>query len=664
MILMKANWTSVVTRGRGRRLCLFMLALTFFTLQLRPAAAQDAGEYGDFHRQRRINAHGDEFMSLAMSRDEKRLAVGTEKGEVIIWNNAERRVEKSLHQGSPVHAVAYLGDDRHLLAAGGPHSGHAHRCDLRKWDIETGEFTEFKECGGNSIIALAVERNAGLFAAATLDGTIMVWDSATGKRVAAWESGQTIPSLAFINGLVYVVELSREGMNSDSEETSVPSRLVAFSVKTPKEPGRDVIVPPAVRTLYLIAASPDGKYLAVSSYEEDGHQQISLFDTNGKEQAAFPGSLAAWISNSELLLFADDRPVQIISIESGGKTTAREISKRGGFHESGSPTKMMGAAINSKASKAWAVFQLNGSLVEFDLVKHEANWLIVSNSLPFAMDVLELRDGAGYLATGGDDKFVRVWSLADLVLKREFQVATNGVPQGVALLADAKQVVFSASTQKPPTEIFVGDLESGAQKKLLSVNQPFVAVKAAGNDFLYNSGDKIKLAAARDGATIKEFKVADNVALFAVSANGLWLAVADAVGQLTLFNLKTGESRNWTGGKIDSPTQIAVTNDGQFVYTTEFEAHLRRWDTVKQNSTDLGQMRGQAHCLELSADEKRIIIGGNHRDVGIYDAASGKRLFYTDVEASDFYVTNVWLRGTRLIYTTDGGVIFDGNLEH
>ncbi|MEO6391365.1 MAG: hypothetical protein ABIP75_05890, partial [Pyrinomonadaceae bacterium] len=74
---------------------------------------------------------------------------------------------------------------------------------------------------------------------------------------------------------------------------------------------------------------------------------------------------------------------------------------------------------------------------------------------------------------------------------------------------------------------------------------------------------------------------------------------------------------------------------------------------------DLTGHRGQAACLALSTDERYVIVGGNHFDIGVYDAKTGKQILDSRVDAADFYATNAWMSGMRLIFTTDGGVLFD-----
>jgi len=67
--------------------------------------------------------------------------------------------------------------------------------------------------------------------------------------------------------------------------------------------------------------------------------------------------------------------------------------------------------------------------------------------------------------------------------------------------------------------------------------------------------------------------------------------------------------------------------------------------------------------MRLSRDENEILIGGNHRDVAVYDIARGERRLYFESAAADFYVTNVWLSGDRMLFSTDAGVLFEGRVK-
>src|SRR5437764_11262279 len=142
-------------------------------------------EESDLRLTHRINAHGDEFMSLALSPDERRLIVGTEKGELIIWGIAEQRILQRFNQGSPVHAVVALADGQHGVAAGGPHTGKAQGCVVRNWNLETGTFEQWQGGGGESILRLAYDPVAGLVASSNMPGGVGGWKANRGSVVRA-----------------------------------------------------------------------------------------------------------------------------------------------------------------------------------------------------------------------------------------------------------------------------------------------------------------------------------------------------------------------------------------------------------------------------------------------------------------------------------------------
>jgi len=206
-------------------------------------------------------------------------------------------------------------------------------------------------------------------------------------------------------------------------------------------------------------------------------------------------------------------------------------------------------------------------------------------------------------------------------------------------------------------------LDSGIVKHLLKLKEPFVRVIHAQGGFIYNEESRLVLADATDGKQIREFVINAKLAQFSVSANGEWLAVADDQGSLYCFEVKTGRLLNKSHEKIDSLTRMAVTDNGEYVYTTEFRATLRRWDTRRNQHDEMAEIRGQAASIFVSPDGRRIAIGGNHHDVGVYDAETRERIMYFQTESSDFYVTNVALFQDRLILTTDAGVLMDGQIS-
>src|SRR5258707_6155455 len=118
--LSESRMASGYMQKRTQRLfCpLLMLIMTIGSSRglLRASEFFDEDEY-DFQVAHRINAHGDEFMSLTLTSDGRRLVIGTEAGKLLIWGIPEGRILKQLDQGSPVHCVAALSDPDAIVAA-------------------------------------------------------------------------------------------------------------------------------------------------------------------------------------------------------------------------------------------------------------------------------------------------------------------------------------------------------------------------------------------------------------------------------------------------------------------------------------------------------------------------------------------------------------------
>ena len=306
--------------------------------------------------------------------------------------------------------------------------------------------------------------------------------------------------------------------------------------------------------------------------------------------------------------------------------------------------------------QAWEVFQIGATRVELDLDKKGFNVLHGVNGHLYALDVNER---LGLLVTGGDDKLVRVRKLSDLSLIKEFNVEL-GVPQGVAMMEDGRHVVFSSGLKNTPTRIVSADVVTGQSRTLYELEEPFVRVEPAAGGFIYRNGKRLVLAEGFNGTTVREYAVVGAAGDYAVSANGQWLVAENSSGRLFRFDVKTGKRTLVGRRKVESLTRLTITNDGRYVYTIDFQGTLKRWETRSGLMKEVANIRGQARTLKLSRDEREILFGGNHRDVVIVDIGSGKEKLNIQMAAADFYVTNVWLSGDRLLFSTDAGVLFDG----
>jgi hypothetical protein len=628
-----------------------LLAIASFSSQ---ALAQDEDDYR-FDIERRLNAHGDEFMALAQTTDGRYLIVGAESGKLLIWSIAERRIVKQLDQGSAVHSIVALNDADTFVAAGGPHNGPTNRAVIRKWHIGTGESEELKGLTDGSIFTLAFDPKSELIVADTFTGKLAVWNVTNGALVTKRSFDGPASGLAISGKEIYRAQMSL------AEEEVKPNSIVRFRVDQPNRQPVQLTKDADEEVWGTLHVSPDRRFLAARLCK-DSQVSVVLRDlATQKVIATFEALNFAWAANGNLVLFDGEVASARVLIDSKGRVTRTDLLKGADWHSEGSAANLTGQVVSADGAMAWEVFQLGAALVELDLNKKTFDELHSIRGLLFALDVHE---ALNLFASGGDDGFVRVRKLSDLSLVKEFK-AEPGVPQGVALMEDGRHVVFSASSDETPTRISVGDLNSGESHALFEVPEPYVGVHAAAGGFVYKRGNNLILARWTDGETMREFPIEGELdgLGYAVSANGEWLVASNEANSLFRFNIKNGTRTQFATNNPNNLNYLAISNDGRYVYSTEFEANLRQWDMQTSLMKEIGSIRGQAHALRLSRDEKEILIGGNHRDVAAYEIESGKRRLYFEISAADFYVTNVWLGGDRLLLSTDAGVLFDGRVK-
>lgn len=140
---------------------------------------------------------------LAISPDQKLLAMTLSRDLAVrdLKTNKDRSISPQGGPGSPDHyqSVAFAPDGR-LLAAG------SRGGTVRLWDLTTDR--EAKALRRNSpahiegqwptqVVSLQFSRRGGWVAAGMADGTVIVWDVATGREQAALQQKAVVYSLAF-----------------------------------------------------------------------------------------------------------------------------------------------------------------------------------------------------------------------------------------------------------------------------------------------------------------------------------------------------------------------------------------------------------------------------------------------------------------------------------
>lgn len=652
------------------RTCARLISLLLFVSFTTTSFAQRQIGEGDFKFDvtRRVNAHGDEFNALAKSSDNQRIFTGTEKGDVIVWNVAANRLERTLHQPSPVQLVAALADARELIAAGSNRLT-PHNALVRKWNVETGTFVDLTGVDADSQpTALATDTDAGLIAVTTATGVVVVWDSRSNKQLARWKINGIPSAVALLGRDVYVATV-------DQASTVQMGRgaILKLSVDDQNQPPAEFMR--GNRYWISLDASPDRRLLS-ANYQAGFHgDQGILIDPVTKQAVGnFEATTSLWLSASKLMLFSWMDPVEIVQV--APNVPAKSIRKFERF-ESDTPGRafhLSGKVINADGSKVWVSYSKGPGLLEFDLSSNKIKTLIGGPSGAYALSVVTQDGQTGELLTGGADGYVRLWSFADLSLTREYKVGKPGyfvsevhlVPGTRSAIVAVPQIPTQHKPPEPP-EMFVLDLDSGQQRKLFDLYSWRAQVAVVDNKVFYPEGDRVKVRNIDGSEDPRELRVGGPIGLTAVSANKRWLAVTDETDALTVFDLQSDQKKTIRIKPIDYGP-LVVTDDGRHVYNLGVEGALTHWDlnTGKANTSVLGIIRenhSRVDFITLANDDRWLVTAGNHHDVGIFDRATGRLVFYVQVGGAAFFVEKVWIKGKRMIVTTDTGVMYDGLLK-
>lgn len=163
-----------------------------------PPAAEALGEavLGEHLDQRRWGA-----WSLALDPTGTVLAVGTDRGGILLWDVAAARLRERLATTAAVRSLAFSRDGRLLAAAEGPR--------IKVWDVQTLASVALLRGHEKQVWSVAFSPEGGALGGSVLsgsqDGTVRVWDVRAARQRAAFSWSQ---------GAVRAVAVAPDGMTA------------------------------------------------------------------------------------------------------------------------------------------------------------------------------------------------------------------------------------------------------------------------------------------------------------------------------------------------------------------------------------------------------------------------------------------------------------------
>ena len=568
------------------------------------------------------------ILALAISPDGEYLAGSSGSDNSLkIWNVQTGALVRTLT--GPANGLAFSPSGRQLIAG----NGNA----INIWNVENGTIEKTLAChfllGMN---ALAISASGKRVVSGSDDGTVEVWDVATGKEIR---------TMGTLNPPITVTSNGRE-LTDDDPATVAMVRDEAGA---------------AHGVLSVAFCNNDTR--VVSAGKEN---KITIWDSNtGKPIHILAGhvgdvnSIACSSDGTRLVSAGGDHSIRVWDTATG--TIVKTLTGHSGpiYSVSLSPdAKRLASGSADTTAKIWdtetgrEIRTLSSGLVPIGSVSVSTDWrrfvcstssqsVIVWNTgagsgartiygPPGSMHSVALSEDGSKIVTGGDDAVVSIW---DAETGRRIHTFGHSAKQNQGDVDSSwwvREVAFSpdGSLIASATEfdITLWDVETETKLKTLH---------GFTQDLTFSQNGK-RITASGYGGFIEVWDVGSGRQIGKIQGPSSWNGmvffadgkrVLSGGADLKIWNVETGALLRTLKGKANAVSPVAVSRDSRFVMSGSDDGTVEIWDlnsgkAIHTYGSDLAAI----NAVGFSPDGKLAFAGSYDGKIRIWDVGTGTEL--------------------------------------
>jgi WD40 repeat protein len=550
----------------------------------------------------RVTGSGEQ---LAISSEQNQGDFGGEAGKLRV-DGLEVEVFPQLGHNSFIYSVAFSPNGKQIVSSSIDNT-------IKLWDTETGK--EIRTFSGHSsgVRSVMFSPDGKTIVSGSADKTIKIWDVETGKDIKTF-----LGHSSGVNSVVFSPN-GRKVLSGSSDYS-----LKLWDVETGLE---EITFIGHTSYIWSVMFSPDGKQALSVSFDDT----IRLWNIKtGQEVRTYSGQKyresAVFSPNGKYILSNfDSETLMLLDVETGLEIKKIDISSRhfvsSIMFSSDGKQILSGSSNYTHNIKLWDA-ETGEEIRTYFGHKRPVNSVVFS---PNGKQILSC----------SEDGTIKLWDIESGQEIRTFSGYTNSY--GLIFFNHNENFVFSGSEDG---SIILWDTEEGKVIRIYSRQNEFIISVNPDRKQIFSTfghfNELLKLWDAETGSELKTFSGHNSAVGFAVfSSDGKQILSCSQDFTLKLWDVETGNEIRTFSGHTSYITDIAFSPDCKQILSGSWDGSVRLWDV--DNGQEIWTFRGEdintVTSIAFSPDGKYILAGttdfyyhSKEKIIKLWNAETGNEL--------------------------------------